>query len=137
MEGELIAVSFISSIFMLVGIMLLNRNWFQKERFKLEKSNLQAQNRIQIKRMEKELGLTPSRQPKEAPTGNILDLIKNLDRDKIENILELLGGGEGETEGEAPTDTLIRMVNENPEIISKFLGGVKEKNTGNTGDKYL
>jgi len=123
--------------FFVLIFLLSQRSWFLKENFKIQKSNIIAQNKLSLKKLEREMGLpTGTAKLKAEPTGNIIDLVKNLDMDKIQGILELLGAGEQE-QSENPTDTLIKMVTENPELISKFLGGLKGQNASNIGETYL
>jgi len=133
---EVFTIGIMGIIGSIIITQLFQLNWFKKENFKIQKSNVMAENRIKLKKLEREMGLPPTRKTQTEPTGNILDALKNLDMDKIQGILEALGINEDETEG-SPTDTLIKMITENPEIVGKFLGGIKEKNTGNTGDTYL
>lgn len=130
----MIVTGLIMNVFFIFVYLLSQRSWFLKENFKIQKSNIMAENRIKLKKLEREMGVSHT-PVKEEPTGNILDLIKNLDIDKIQGILELLGVNEEEQTG-SPIDTLVKMATENPEIVSKFIGGLKEKNTGKIGE-YL
>jgi len=127
----------VTSLIGLAGIFLFNlinnSNWFKRENFKIQKSNIMAENRIKLRKMERELGLPNKTTIKETPTGNILDTLKNLDIDKIQGILDLLGNKEELEEDETPTDKLIKMVTENPQIINKVLGSLGD----NKKDDYI
>jgi hypothetical protein len=74
--------------------------------------------------MEKELGLTKGRSSaNEIKNENsIMDLLSNLDKDKITDILELLQGGETETSKGGIAEILDNLP---PELIQGFLEGVK------------
>ena len=127
MEGELIIVSIISSIFGLCGLMILDRNWFRRENFKIQKANIQAQNKIQIERMRKELGLhkQPSQPTQElGGVGNLLDLAKGLGKDQIIDLVEkFLPDNERDEEGEeGELQKILKYVP--PEVIQNALKGV-------------
>jgi len=121
----------VTSLIGLAGIFLFNlmnnSNWFKRENFKIQKSNIMAENKIKLKKLAREVGVDYQK-PKDIPTGNILDTLKNLDMDKIQGILDLLGNKEELDEDETPTDKLIKMVTENPQIINKVLGGIGQNN---------
>ena len=121
-EGELIFLGFIMLIGQIILLQLWQRNWFKKENFKLQRDTVKAENRIKLKKMEKELGLTKGKSASSEIKNetNIMDLLKNLDRDKIADILEMLQSGEREQSGLGEIiDSLP------PELISGFLEGVK------------
>lgn len=135
--GLAIIITGLSMNIMMILILLMNnRNWFARENFKIQKSNIMAENKIKLKKLEKELGVTHTPVANE-PTGNILDQLKNLDMDKIQGLLDMLGAGSDVEDDKSPVDKIIQMATENPEIVSKFLGGLKGQNTGKTGDTYL
>lgn len=99
MEGELIIVSFISSIFFLVGIQLLNHNWFKKETFKVNRDFDRQSNKLKLKKLEHELGLEVTK----AKTGS-----GGLD---LGGLLKTFGGLDEGTQGA---------------LIDRFLGGGEE-----------
>jgi hypothetical protein len=147
MEGELIIVTIISSLFGLLGLQLLNHNWFKKQRFKTDSELLRAENKIRLKKLEKDLlGQTapaaaqPPLQSSSAANQNILmqlaPLLKNLDSDQIAGLIDrFTGGGE---EGEPIEDNslggiITRFAAENPEIVQGFLNGLKNRADGAGG----
>jgi len=122
MEGELIFLGFIMLIGQIILLQMWNANWFKKENFKMQRDTIKAENRIKLKKMEKELGLKGQSASTEIKNEtNIMDLLKNLDRDKIADILEMLQGGENEPEGDTLTDIINKLP---PEVIQNFLKGV-------------
>jgi len=126
----LIIGSFISLIGFLIFQERSVKNYFRKENFKLQKSNIMAENKLKLKKLEREMGLTGSNSTvtKEENTGigGLLPLLKNLDSDTITNLLPLLSGGGGD--GSAPeglTESLLNFAEENPEIVKGLLDGLK------------
>ena len=116
MEGELIIVSIISGIFTIIGISLLNHNWFKKQEMKY--------NFEKYKVRQKSKGKTPPRTP--APSSPIewIDKLKGINPETLHTLVDTLSG-EGEGEGEAGLeDTIINIARENPELVKKFLGGI-------------
>jgi len=134
MEGELIFLGFIMLIGQIILLQMWNRNWFKKENFKLQRDNVKAENRLKLKKLEKEFGLTKGRSAsseiKNAP--DYIDLLKNLDPDKIRGILDVLQGGE-EGESEGGIGDIIKQIP--PEVIEGFLSGVKDGTQKQTGFK--
>ena len=131
MEGELIYVSIITSLFGILGLLLINRNWFKKEMFKLERQNLQQKNKIQIEKMRRELGLDnkPLREPQIAQEGGglggILPLLRNIPPEQLASLIERFSvGGDSEGEVVGGLDGLMDFVAKNPEIVKGFLQGV-------------
>jgi hypothetical protein len=122
MEGELIFLGFIMLIGQIILLQMWNANWFKKENFKMQRDTVKAENRIKLKKMEKELGLKGQSASSEIKNEtNIMDLLKNLDKDKISDILEMLQGGDNETESDNITDLINKIP---PEVIENFLKGI-------------
>lgn len=117
MEGELIIVTLISSTFGLIGLMLINRNWFLRQKIKYD---------YQLKRakMTKRLS-TPVVQEKSGfdTVKDLLPLFKGLDSDQIGALADrFLGGGE-----ELPIESGgLNSILDNipPELIQSFLKGL-------------
>ena len=133
MEGELIVVTIISSIFGLIGLLILDRNWFRRENFKIAKSNTQAMNKLQIEKMRKELGLTNQPTQAAAPVNDLLGIAKGLGKDKIIDLVQNLLPDEGEDEEESEIGKILKYVP--PEVIQgalKGLTGTKEGGEGGT-----
>jgi hypothetical protein len=121
MEGELIFLGFIMLIGQIILLQMWNHNWFKKENFKLQRDTVKAENRIKLKKMEKELGLGGRSASTEIKNeSSLIDLLKNLDRDKIGGILEALQPDEEQEGG------LTGIINNlPPELIENFLEGLK------------
>lgn len=135
----LIAVSLISLAGMVLLFTLNNSTWFKKENFKIQKYNVMATNRLNLKKLEKDLGLKPSKLPKEekSTVENIsswVSLLKDLDPDQIKALAtKFLGGGEEyeEEEGEDLISTILKNVDE--DTIKSFIDGLaKGKQDGGT-----
>lgn len=139
MDETLIVVAFITTIGGLIGIEILNHNWFRRERFKVNTNFEKKSNDLKIKQLAKELGLSSQKAPPEPPekTGsqNIIgavlpELLKNMDPDTLANIAtNLIGSYGGSAEEEVGrggiSDTLMDFIESNPEIVKGFLGGLK------------
>lgn len=131
----------VTSIIGLMGMVLMfiinNSNWFKRESFKLQKSNILNENKIKLERLRKELGLQKGVQPiKEADTGGVLDLIKGLDKDKIGGILEMLQGNDDEPEEKE--EGIMGIINQlPPEVIQGALDKFLDKDKKTDDGHYL
>jgi hypothetical protein len=151
MDEAFIWVSVISGLFGILGLELLTHNWFRKERFKVETYNLKKQNELQLRKMARDMGLDTKKgvsPPLETPFSSnsqgllgqlapFAPLLKNLDGEQISALIDRFipqaeeeevgsGGGIGDMLGE--------FVQNNPEIVQSFLGGLKsgtQKQGGN------
>lgn len=132
---SIIITGLMTNAFFIVIYLLSTRTWFLKENFKIQKSSIMGENKLKLKKLERELGVKAGNIPNE-PTGNLIDQLKNLDIDKIRGILDLLGQDQELADDQSPLDKIVSMAVENPEIVGKFLGGVKDK-TADTTQKYI
>ena len=132
MEGEFIFASFISLLGGIIVIELMNHNWFKKEDYKLRRDFARSKYRIDLKKMEKDLGFpTKARviEPQTQPQGNfnlnsiqsLLPLLKTLDPDQLGAIIDGLSGEGGGGSGGALEGILGALP---PELIQSFLSGV-------------
>lgn len=122
MEGELIIVSFISLAGMVLMYTINNANWFKRENFKMQRTNILAENRLKLKKLAKELDVTIGNPIKEEK--GILDSIKGLDKDKIAGILGMLQGSEDlEDTPEGIEGAIMNFASKNPELVNKFISG--------------
>lgn len=132
----LVVVSIISLIGMIIIFMLNTSTWFKKENFKIKKKALMDENRINIKSLEKRLGLQGATKAYQEPqttleTGaNLLDVVKNLSGEQIQGLADKFLTPQDEQEGQPQStmDSLLQFATDNPEIAANFLKGV-------TGDK--
>jgi len=130
----MIAVSIISLAGMVLLFILNSNNWFKKENFKIQKKAVMDENRIKIKKMERELGITGATKAyREVQTpietgSNLLSVLKNLDGDQIQGLADkFLKPGDEQEYDQAPPSTiesLLEFANNNPEIAEQFLKGV-------------
>jgi len=146
MEGELIYVSIVSGLFGIFGLLLLNRNWFKKQTFKSEIELLRAKNKLELRKLEKELGLQAKKDSGLIPTkeaepnmlstiGALAPLLRNLDGEQIADLVERFTIGPGESEAAEGTggglgDIINDFVLNNPDAVKAFLGGLKSGQKG-------
>lgn len=118
MEGELIIVTFISSIFGLIGLTMLNNNWFKRQKCKYD---------YQLKRAKLSRKISAPVQEEPGAFDNlktILPLLKGLDSDQIGALADrFLGGGEEiiETGGGGLLDNIPKP------LIDAFMKGITDK----------
>lgn len=104
----LIVGSLISTTAMILLYMLSNRNWFKRENFKIEKSNVMQTNKIKLSQLRKELGVELKPKPKVDLSGL--------------NLSGLIGDTEEEPEGLGGYVTQIigNVIENNPDIVEKY-----------------
>jgi len=125
----LIVCAIIGLVGSIIVTQMWQNNWIKKESFKLKKKNILDENRIKMKKLERDLGVTNIKDTPEPPENKgILDLLKGLDKDKIENILDMLQGGE---EGEEPGGLGGIIDHLPPELVKGFLNGINKKKDEN------
>jgi len=146
----LIAMSFISLAGMVLLFILNTSTWFKKENFKIKKAAVVGENRIKLKKLEKELGLKGTN----IPTGNeqrstmevggdLLGILKNLNGDQIQGLADKFLKPKDEIdEGyeERPPDTitsLLEFANNNPELAESFLKGVTGAKKGENNESNI
>jgi len=117
----------------IITTQLWQMNWFKRENFKLHKSNILAENRIKIKKLEKDLGISKGRSKSE-PTENkgLLESLAGLDLDKIQGLLSLIQKDEDiaePTAGSALMNGIMEFAKNNPEAVQQFLGKIKPDDT--------
>jgi hypothetical protein len=137
MEGELIVVTIISSIFGLCGLLILDRNWFRRENFKIAKKNTEAYNKLQIEKMRRELGLTKTPTAATAAPGGMNDLLgmaKGLGKDKVLDLIDKFMPDEESDEDQESDDTVSKILKYvPPEVIQNALKGVMGSKEGGDG----
>ena len=128
MDESFIVVSIISGLFGILGLQLLTHNWFKKERFKLEAHNLKKENDIRLKKLARDLGLD-TKQGGGPPAalggdiGGLLGLAKNLSKDQIADIIDIVAGGGGGG-GEEPGDEA------QGDVVNSLIDGFMQTDTG-------
>ena len=127
----IIATSLIGLAGMVLIYTLNNNQWFKKENFKLQKSNILNENKIKYAKLKKELGINDLKTPSVHETPGVMELIKGLDTDKISGILELLQGSDEEPEEKSDIMSLIDKVP--PEAIQGILDGLTQKKNPEEG----
>jgi hypothetical protein len=122
---SIIIGSFISLIGMIIILERNTVNWFKKENWKMQKTNIMNENRIKLRKMEKELGLTktPIKTESSIPSGLIGELVNTYLQNQSES------GGSG------LQDIIGGFIENNPEIVESFVKGLTKKE--NTQDNQL
>ena len=121
MEGEIIIVSIVSGIFTLIGISLVNHNWFKRQELKSRYKIKEIKARKQAK-----LPTPPERET--SPLGSLsglLNVAKNLEPEQIGDLIEL-ATGRGDTGGDTTGDILNDIIENNPEIVQSFIKGLSQ-----------
>jgi hypothetical protein len=124
-------VAIIFTVGSIAGTILITQmwqmNWFKKENFKFQKANVMAENKIKLKKLEREMGLDTPKGTSFNEKGGLNDIIKGLDRDKIEGILDTLGGGKDEYIEEEPSELekILKMLP--PSVIEGFVSQLTKK----------
>lgn len=128
MGDSLILMGFINLIGIIIILEFRDRSWFKKENFKIQKTNVMAQNKLTLKKMAKEMGVTLTPQ-KQEPAGT-LDTIKmlapilqNLDPDTVGLLADRFLGGE-----DADTDRGFMGIPQG--VIDSAIKGIVESQTG-------
>lgn len=136
-EYEFVIVAIISTVGMMITVQLWQLNWFKRENFKIKKKNIEGENRLKLKKLEKELGLQPSKEPREERSkfdtlSDLLPVLSKLDADQLGVLIDkFAGGGEydlPETEG-GLLDMLGDFADKNPEAVKSFIEGLSGKKT--------
>lgn len=140
MEGELIFLGFIMLAGQIIMLQMYMANWFKKENFKIKKSSIMGENRLRLKKLERELGLPVSRElPKETPSTmdtlsnltGLLPLLKNLDPDQLSMLIDrFVGGGDIEAAEGDPINMLMDYATRNPEMVQGLIEGLTKGKTG-------
>ncbi|MBE3113075.1 MAG: hypothetical protein IMZ49_00450 [Actinobacteria bacterium] len=141
MEIDFALASLVGGITGLIGLMLLDRNWYRRENFKVGRDLTKSKNQLEIQKMRRDLGLdkksNPIVSPNVPPSGGIdmlrslAPLLQSLAPEQIQDLIEGVTGMatpesvEGGIGGLDGIDGLIEFATKNPEIVKSFLGGVK------------
>ena len=127
--GDFIAESIISAISAICCIMLLNRNWFARQKLKSE---------LEEKRMKYKFNLDKKRLKSSSSAATPLDslggltkylpLLKTLDGDQIQDLIAVILGGDEEVQLSGAAEKILEMVP--PEVIQGFIEGFVGKQKG-------
>lgn len=135
MDEAFVVVSVISGIFGIIGLLILDRNWFRRERFKFNLDSDKKEQTLRFKKMARDLGLDvktpPFRGPASTPMDTIsglLPLLKNINPDQLGAIADILGGqapDEGGEEGPlSGIEGLVDFATKNPDMVKGFMDGI-------------
>lgn len=125
-EYVLLGISIISGIFGLIGIQLLQQNWFKREDLKFK---------YDVKRARFRSKNVPVKKTS-SPTGAMdwIAALKTVDPDVLHGLINGISGGGSEdleSEGSGIEDSILNFAKSNPEMVKKFLDGV----TSGSGDQ--
>ena len=139
---SMIVVSIISLAGTILIFMLNNSNWFKRENFKLQKSNILAENRLKLKKLQKDLDLQntplPNPPPEQPP---LLDLLRNVDINTVKTLLGTVQQDDEdiidiEPEGKPDIMEVIgKVVGDNPELVGKVINSIGNKG-GEQNDQF-
>jgi len=126
---EIVLATFIGGVMSIIGVMLLNRNWYKRK---------EMEYKYNIKRFK--LGKRYKLQERDLPKKsepNWLEIIGKLDKSQIGNLIDMIPedvDDEGDILG-----SIIQYAQNNPELVQNLLGGLmgkpKEQKTL-TDEKY-
>ena len=122
---EIVLATFVGGILTMVTIFLMQRN---KERtlelskgYEIELIKTKArENRLNQKNKAKLVKHNTT------PPRSALDLLKDIDVNKIGGIIDMIQGDDYQTD-DNPLDTVMDLVNDNPELVKGFVDGIKGK----------
>lgn len=149
MEGELIFLGFIMLIGQIILLQMWNNNWFKKENFKIQKSNVMAENKLKLRKLEQEMGLKPSKKAateekstlgKLGGLADLLPLLKMLDEDQLSGLVDRFIGGTDtgdEEQDEGLVGTLMGYAEENPDVVKGLLEGISKLPARPTTEKRM
>jgi hypothetical protein len=146
MDDAIVLSTIIGSVFSIIGLLILDRNWFRRERFKFDQDTQKKEMTLRFKKMARELGLDsklpPYRPPASNPTdviSGLLPLLKNINPDQLGAIADILGGQEAEGGGEAQggVEGLVDFAVKNPEILKGVTDFIKQKSATGGNESQL
>jgi len=136
MDDTVVILGLVTSLFGILGLELMNHNWFRRERFKADINFEKKEMDMKLKKMARELGLdkkpVSTSEISIPQTGNsTIDTIKSLAPllaklapEQIEGLIEQFlpsaSGGGGDDEGSDYGD-LLDFVRKNPALVQGLL----------------
>ena len=150
-DGSLVILGLMTSIFTLVGIEMINHNWFKREKFKFNMSVDRKEMDMKLKKMARELGLdkksiSPPEQSLPQPQASTMDTIRSLlplaaklAPEQLEAIIEQFlpsesGAGDYD-EKPSGIDSLVDFISKNPEIVRGFMDKLGAKGGSQNQDQ--
>jgi hypothetical protein len=152
MAYDLALASVAGGVTGIIGLMLLDRNWFRREEFKIDRDFRKKEIDLKLKKLARDLGLdkkvvTPAQTAIPNIQNSTMDTLKTfapllskLAPEQIQDLLDrfLPGGGGGEFEDEVGGGIpeglggLLEFASKNPALVDGFLKGLGgEPNTNN------
>jgi len=141
MSYDIAMASLVGGLTGIISLLILDRNWYRRENFKVGRDLTKSKNQLEIQKMRRDLGLDKKSNPiaplASPPTGGIdmlrslAPLLQSLAPEQIQDLIEGVTGvatpegSEGGIGGLDGIDGLIDFATKNPEIVKSFLGGVK------------
>jgi len=122
------AVAIISGVFGLISIQLIQYNFFKKKKFDYLLTQNKKIDTLKLQQIRKEMGIN-----KKAPVSeytaepNIIDMVQNLDMDKIKGALSMLQGNDEDIPEANPLGGIGGLIEDNPEIVQGLLEAIKTK----------
>jgi len=147
MDESFVVVTVISSVFGMITLFVLDRNWFRRQNYKLEMEYKRAKLNARLKREARAdnfKGASPIAAPSPSladSAKSLLPLLGKLAPDQIQDIIEVLTGGGGVDEDKGGLgggiDGLLKFAESNPAIVKGFLDGLQKGKEGGGQDGGL
>ena len=139
-------VAIVLTIGSIAGSILITQMWqmnyFKRENFKFNLSQQKRADGIKFRKLERELGIKKGKEQDNTTDTNLIELLSNLDLDKIKGLTGLIQKNDDYEEPDEGEDDIINNIldyaKNNPEVANQFL---KQLNIGQgqqqTQQKYL
>jgi len=132
----------VGSIISLAGAIIImtmnNNNWFKRENFKIQKSNMMATNKLNLKKLERELGIQEGTTKLQPTETNLIDQLKGLDVDKVKGILGMVQKEEEEEDYEEDERNVLEralgQIVDDPAMQKKALDLIRGVTDGKKGE---
>lgn len=133
---------------MICTVQLMQHNWFKRKNWELQAGFAKKKYAIDLKKIEKQLGFNTQKggvnvhknQSEALNIGNLagfLPLLKNLDGEQLQNLIEVISGNV-DTEPSGAIEQIISSLP--PELIQSFIQGISkgaaEKKESSEGIEY-
>lgn len=132
---ELIIVALISTAGFLIGLIYLDKSFYRRLQWK--KNYEESMIKLKKKEARKDKKIAAEIRTKApAGAGDILTMIKNMDRDKLSDIMGFLSGEEEELPS-GIGGMIEEFISKNPELAMSFLQGFLNKGKEEQSDNFF
>jgi len=139
-DWTLITLGLISIAGSILITQLMQMNWFRRKDFLFKQSMKRKEYNINFKKIERDLGIKdkPLKEDK-----SLIESLQGLDMSKIKGLIDMVQKpGDNEESYDEPnedniTDIIANVVNDNPEMVQKFLNNLGSQKPGESEQQYL